>query len=407
MHGLLIALRALAVHKVRTFLAMLGIFLGALALTGVLHVSKSLTLKAQIETAKFGPNLAQAASGQLRFRPGGGVGTSRRMVTTFTLDDARFLMHKLTAVDNGVPYVAATKTIRAGSANISCSLMATWPEYSAVRSSTAAYGRFITAADDMNRAKICVLGSAIADRLFQDRQGAVGRTVYIQQTALTVVGVMAEKGQDVSGTNVDEMVFVPLSTYMRRLANIDWISGVYLNLRPGADIDAVGETMREILRERHHIVPGDKDDFFVYSAKDATQLQQQALDLVWTLGLLSSSVSFAVGALGILSIMILMVRTRRLEIGIRRAVGASRRQIMWQFLAEAGLMSGVGGILGVGASLLLISVAYGVGGLPYVYNPMLAVGICVAAALLGVVAGAYPAWQASRGDILEILRNAE
>ncbi len=407
MHGLLIAIRALMVHKIRTFLAMLGIFLGALALTGVLHISTSLARKAELETAKFGPNLVQATAGQLRFRPGGGVGSSRTLVTTFSLDDAAYLINKITAVDNGVPYVMATKPIRAGSANISCSLIATRPEYSTVRASRAAYGRFVNATDEQDRAKVCVLGSVIADRLFNDREGAVGRTVYIQQTALVVVGVMEEKGQDVSGSNVDEMVFVPLSTYMRRLANIDWISGVYLNLRPGVDIDAVGEDMRKILRQRHYINPGDKDDFFVYSAKEATVLQQQALDLVWTLGLLSSSVSFAVGALGILSIMILMARTRRLEIGIRRAVGASRRQIMLQFLSEAGLMSGVGGVLGVSAALVLISLAYAIGGLPYVYNPVLAVGVCVAAVLLGVAAGAYPAWQASRGDILEILRNAE
>ena len=276
-----------------------------------------------------------------------------------------------------------------------------------MRASRTAYGRFITDLDEMDRAKICVLGSTIAERLFKDRQGAVGRTVYIQQTALIVVGVMEEKGQDVSGNNMDELVFVPLSTYMRRLANIDWISGVYLNMRPGADIDAVSEAMRKILRQRHYIAPDDKDDFFVFSAKEATQMQQEALGLVWTLGLLSSSVSFAVGALGILSIMILMVRTRRLEIGIRRAVGASRRQIMQQFLMEAGLMSGVGGVLGVISALGLISLAYGVGDLPYVYDPVLALCVCAAAVLLGVAAGAYPAWQASRGDILEILRNAE
>ena len=407
MGGLLIALRALAVHKVRTGLAMLGIFLGALALTGVLHISNALALKAEQETAKFGPNLVQATAGQLRFRPGGGIGVSRDPVTTFTLDDSAYLINKITAVDSGVPYVAATKTIRAGSANISCSLVASLPGYSQVRSSRAAYGRFLNDQDILNRTKICVLGSAIAERLFKNREAALGRTVYIQQTALTVVGIMEEKGQDVSGTNMDEMVFVPLSTYMRRLANIDWISGVYLNLRQGADIDKVSEDLRIILRARHYIAPGDKDDFFVFSAKEATQMQQEALGLVWTLGLLSSSVSFAVGALGILSIMILMVRTRRLEIGIRRAVGASRRQIMQQFLMEAGLMSGVGGVLGVISALGLISLAYGVGDLPYVYDPVLALCVCAAAVLLGVAAGAYPAWQASRGDILEILRNAE
>ncbi len=406
MRSLLIALRALAVHKLRTVLAMLGIFLGALALTGVLHISTSLALKAQEETAKFGPNLIQAMAARIRFTTGEQTGT-RGVATTFKIDDAVYLRDKMPMVERGVPYAEDSPAIRAGNAVVSCRLIATWPDYPLVRASRTEFGRFFTQAEEDSRAKVCVLGAVIADRLFNGREIALGKTVYMNNAALTVIGVMEEKGQDVSGTNMDEMVFAPLSTYMRRLSNVDYIRGAYLNMRPGLDPDVAAEEIRVILRERHLIRDGGKDDFHVFSSKDATRFQQEALDLVWTLGLLSSSVSFAVGALGILSIMILMVRTRRLEIGIRRAVGASRRQIMFQFLLEAGFMSGTGGILGVLLAFGLISAAYGLGGLPAVYNPLLGVGVCIAATLLGVAAGAYPAWQASRGDILEILRSAE
>ena len=126
-----------------------------------------------------------------------------------------------------------------------------------------------------------------------------------------------------------------------------------------------------------------------------------------TLGVLSSSISFAVGSLGILSIMTLLVRARRLEIGVRRAVGASRNVIVRQFLAEAGLMAGVGGTLGVVVALALVTVVYAVGDFPYTYDPLLAAGACIASVVLGVAAGAYPAWQASRVDVLDVLRHPE
>jgi putative ABC transport system permease protein len=120
---------------------------------------------------------------------------------------------------------------------------------------------------------------------------------------------------------------------------------------------------------------------------------------------MSSGISFMVGTLGILSIMILLVRSRRLEIGIRRAVGARRQSIVLQFLLEAGLMSGTGGILGVCGALLCVTVVYRVGDFPYVYDPLLIALSCGASILFGLIAGAYPAWKASRVEVLDVLRS--
>ena len=200
---------------------------------------------------------------------------------------------------------------------------------------------------------------------------------------------------------------MPLSTYMRRMANRDWINGVYLNLHDGADEATAREAVTDILRKRHSIGPGKKDDFAVLSARDAAKLRTEALELVRTLGILSSSISFAVGSLGILSIMILLVRARRLEIGIRRAVGASRSVIIRQFLMEAGVMAGTGGMLGVTVALGVITAVYAIGDFPYLYDPVIVVGACVASVLLGLASGAYPAWEASRVDVLDTLRHSE
>lgn len=406
MRGFSIALRSLAAHRLRTILAMLGVFLGALALTAVMHIAEAMVRKADMEAQKLGPNLVQAMSGQLRFRRNGASGVSN-VTRTFTLADATALMRSVPEVEAGVPYVNASMPIRYGRIKIKALVVATLPSFTAVRSFQVKDGLFFDAADERDRALVCVLGKSIAERLFEKPEAALGKTVLIFRAPLRVIGVMEEKGQDISGANLDEQVYVPLSTFMRRMANQDWISGVYLNLSDGADEMTARDTITRILRQRHFITASKKDDFSVTSARDANRLRKEALDLVQTLGILSSSISFTVGSLGILSIMILLVRARRLEIGIRRAVGASRSVIIRQFLTEAGLMAGIGGTAGVLVALCLVTVVYIVGDFPFTYEPLLAIGACAASVLFGVLAGAYPAWQASRVDVLDVLRHPE
>ncbi|MEW5774966.1 MAG: ABC transporter permease [Thermodesulfobacteriota bacterium] len=403
--SLRIALASLATHKLRAALAMLGVFLGALALTGVQHMSLAMVRKAEAEVEKLGPNLFMARAGQLRFRRAGvGVGAEPR---TFTLRDARALATGMPAALNSAPFAARNMPVRRGDTKVLCQLVGTVPDYQQVRSFRPELGRFFTEQEAADAAKVCVLGRTVAERLFRRPEAALGQEVYFFRAALTVVGVMEAKGADIAGTDQDEQAFAPLATFMRRMANQDWISGVYLELAPGADPEAAKDTALAILRARHNIPPGGKDDFAVLTAKDTIQLQKQALDLVGVLGLISSSVSFAVGGLGILSIMILLVRARRLEIGVRRAVGARRSDIMLQFVFEAGLLSGAGGLAGVAASLALVSVVYALGGFPPTYNPMVITGTLAGSAALGLAAGLYPAWQASRLDILHVLRSQE
>ena len=402
--SLKIALASLRAHRLRSILAMVGVFLGALALSGVQHVSRSMLLKAEQETAKLGSNLFMARSGQLSFRPSG-RSRVRNVATNFTLQDARALLAGVPAARAGAPFVLATSPIRAGDLQINCQLVATWPSYAEVRNIEPALGRFLSASDEKARAKVCVLGANIAQRLFGSAEAALGRQVYVQRAGLRVIGVAEPKGADIAGTDQDEQVFVPLTTYLRRLANQDWISGVYLQLSSPDALEDARAAAATILRRRHRIDPGEDDDFTLLAAQDTMQVQRQALDLVQTLGLLSSSISFAVGGLGILSIMVLLVRTRRLEIGVRRAVGAKRRDIVRQFMFEAGLMAGVGGGLGVLSSLLLVLVVCRIGEMPLAYDPLLVGSTLFGSLLLGLAAGAYPAWQAAHVEILQVLRS--
>ena len=403
--SLRIALKALATHKMRTVLAMLGVFLGTFALTGVLHISLAMERKAVEETEKLGPNLLMAMTGNIRFRRGDIRPDAGN--THFKLPDAVALLRGLPSAVGGVPFLSFPMPIRVGDKKIMCQVVATWPDYPNIRGNTAHYGRFFDQAEEDERELVCALGPAIAARLFGSAAAALDQSVYIFRARLHVVGVMEEKGADISGANQDEQVFVPLSTFMRRMSNKNYIHGVYLRLADGADFDSAREAAASILRRRHEIKTdkGQADDFKVLTGKDTMNLKQQALDLVQTLGFISSSLSFGIGGLGILSIMILLVRARRLEIGIRRAVGARRGDIIRQFLIESGMMAAVGGAAGTAAALAVLLAVYKFGEFPSVFNPVLIGGTLAGSAVLGILAGAYPAWQAANVEVLSVLRD--
>jgi putative ABC transport system permease protein len=345
-----------------------------------------------------------ARSGKVLFRRSGSAAV-RNVTTTFTLQDARELIGSIPQARDGAPFALKTLPIRYGNIKIPCQIVATWPAYTEVRSFSPAMGRFITWEDEKQRARVCVLGTKIAERLFGNPEQALGQMVFIFRAGVRVIGVMELKGADIVGSDQDEQVFVPLSTFMRRFTNQDWITGVYLQLTDNQSYDVVKKTADSILRRRHHLGEGEAVDFSLLTAKDTIQLQEQALQLVQTLGLLSSGISFAVGGLGILSLMVLLVRSRRMEIGVRRAVGARRLDIIRQFILESGLMAGAGGFIGVVSAAGLVLLIYKIGEMPVTYDPIFIIGPMVGSVLLGLLAGAYPAWQAAKIEVLDILRN--
>jgi len=400
--SLKIALSSLAVHRLRTLLAMIGVFLGALALTGVQHLSQAMILQARQEVERLGPNLMMAVAGQIRMRRG--EARVRDTASTFTIADALAIMESVPQVVEGSAGVLSPGSVTAESVKINCQIVATWSNYARVRSLNIEYGRFLLPADEEQRELVCVLGNKIAQRLFGSAEAAQGRQALIGKARLRAVGGMAPMGADITGTDQDEQVFVPLSTYMRRLSNQNFITGVYLQLQPGADAGRVKATIEALLRERHNIQSGELDDFSVMAAQETIELQEEALGLVRTLGLISASISFAVGGLGILSIMVLLVRSRRLEIGIRRALGATRADIVRQFLLESGLMSTTGGALGAVAAIGLMIGVSRAGFFPMVLDPETLGLAMLGSAFLGLGAGAYPAWQASRLEILDVLK---
>lgn len=407
MQGLIIAIKALSAHKLRTALAILGVFLGTLVLTAVTHIGSAILQQADDEVQKLGPNLVQVRAGNIRFSRTATSSATLGRSTTISMDDARAVRDAVPQIRSMAMFLQTGKRVRAGNVQTSGQVVGVTPNYSEARSLEFLSGRFIVAHDEETLAMVCVLGNSLAERLFNDPSEAQDREIYIGNGLFKVVGVLGAKGSDFGGTSFDEQVFVPLSTYQRRVVNTTSISGFYMNLHDGSDTESVKAVVTQILRQRHRIGPGERDDFRVFAAEDAAKLQNDVLTLVTNLGGLSALISFAVGGLGIFSIMILLVKARQLEIGVRRAVGASRKVIIRQFLTEAGIMAGAGGVLGVLLGLVLVTAVYAVAGLPFVYEPLFCVLAALASVLVGVVAGAWPARQASLVEVVTALKDWE
>jgi putative ABC transport system permease protein len=424
--GLRAALRILAVQPLRTLFAALGVFLGALLLTGITHVLGAISLQIEAQARSLGSHIATVSAERPSFSrradvrgatgadvdSGDGSGSTEQdgryvpltAAATLTPQDLEAAMAEIPRFTAGVPFVVSSGWISHGGKGSGGSIMGVTPEYAGLHRIAPAQGRFFRAEDERRAALVCVLGDALARRLFDDPAVAVGAHVRIHRSAVLVVGVMGPRGADSSGANMDEVLFVPVRAAMERFASQTHVTGFFLEMQSREAISALGRSLEGLLRQRHRLAPAEGNDFSVNFAGQVDEMVTGALDLMTTLGFVGAGISFFVGSLGIFSIMILQVHSRQTEIGIRRAVGAPRRLIMQQFLFEAGLMAGAGGVLGVGVALGLLEAVAAWGLLPRYLNIPLAAAICLLSMTCGVLAGGYPAWKAARVEVLAALR---
>ena len=400
--NLKIARRSLVQFKWRTSLAVLGVFFGTFSLIIVSNLSGSLAVKTEQEIDSLGTNLLIVRSGIVR-RVGAGTPLMSQ-ATNLTPEDAR-------AIKDSIPSVAAlsaagykTFPVRYGNVSLKGILVGgVEPNFQDIRNFHAREGSFISEQDNLDRNKVAVLGRTVVEKLFGD-EDPIGKYILIWRVPFQVIGIMEEKGSDVSGADQDNQIFIPLQTFLKTLVNKTNVSNVFVQITRDDLIPATKTDMEALLRKRHKIGPGQNDDFAVIDMKDVLALKTQAMDLITVLGRIAAAVSFIIGGLGILSIMILIVNERKLEIGIRRAVGSRKRDIILQFLIESSIISLAGGTIGVFSGALLSVVLLRV--LKYPFTLSLA-GLAIAfgaSVLVGILAGIYPSKKATQFEPVDIIR---
>lgn len=397
-----IATGSLCGFRLRTLLAIFGVFLGTFSLIIVANLSKSLVKKTELEAEKLGKDIIVVRSGIVRR-----FGVRMRILsesTNLKIQDASAILDGTTSVIDVSPSSSRPFPVRYNGTSLSnIPVIGVMPNFTSIRNFNVEHGVFITDNDLKELNKVVVLGKAVARKLFGN-EDPLGKHILIYRVPFQVIGVMEEKGVDVSGVDQDNQVFVPLSTFLRRLVNKDYINTIYVKLSPGGYNEIARAEIKGILRKRHNLKEGKDDDFTIIDMKDVMTLQTQAISMIKTLGRISAVISFLIGGIGILSIMILIVNERKIEIGIRRAVGATKRDIIIQFLMEASFISLTGGLAGLLFSLPASGVIFNITGLPFSISITGIFFSTIASILIGILAGIYPSKKATTFEPLQVIR---
>ena len=386
-----LALSRLRTGRVRAVLTMLGVIIGVASVVALVGVANGTTSNITTRLASLGTNLLTVSP-----TTQGSDGS-----TSLSLDDATAIA-EVDLVSGVAPEVSTSLTVSAGDQTTTTTIVGTTASYADVRAYEVWQGTFLTEPAVERDLRVAVLGNSTAEDLGLDETD-LGTEISIGGIPFQVIGILQPKGG--SGfQDPDDQVMVPVGTVQKYFVGGDSVRTIGVSVVAGGDMDAASDEITAILRERHEIASADDDDFSIF---DQTQLLEAASSISGTLALLLggiASISLVVGGIGIMNIMLVSVRERTREIGIRKAIGARGRDILAQFLVEALTLSLLGGFIGIAVG---IAVSAGIGqlaGWGFAFDPTTVVAAVLFSLLVGVVFGVWPARQAARLDPITALR---
>ena len=399
--SILIALEGLKSNKMRSILTMLGIIIGVGAVIAMVSIGMGVQEKVQSSIAGLGSNLlivmpgSNAPPGTVRLAAGSNI--------TLTNLDAKAVAKQVAGVNYVLPGVSSSYQVIYGNQNWKTTVQGTTPDFLTVRNFTMASGGFFSNSDDTSRARVAVLGQTVATNLFGGGS-AVGKTIRINKAPFRVVGVLASKGQSAMGQDQDDMVIVPLATAQDRLMGITYLNNMSIQAKNAEVINKVQEDVTALLRSRHRLAATVEDDFTV---RNMTALMATMTETTSTITLLLGNVaaiSLLVGGIGIMNIMLVSVTERTREIGIRKALGATFKNVLMQFIIEAIAISVTGGLLGIIVGVVGARIISLVAGWNTVVSWWAIFGAFGVSVMIGLFFGIYPARKAALLDPIDALR---
>lgn len=394
-----LALQALWRNRTRAMLTALGVIIGVASVITMVSVGTGAQERIAAQLASMGTN-------SLVVRPGsvthGGVRTGAGTSNTLTRSDAE-AMRDLPGVIAVAPSIRTSAQLRYRGTNWGTAVEGVTPDYILVRSWPLAEGEFFTEQHVNGAAQVCVLGQTVARELF-GIASPLGETIVMKGMACRVLGVLAEKGASAWGSDQDDTVLVPLTTVQRQLMGVTHIDRIEVETTGREVSFQVMNELKLLLRKRHRIAADQAEDFRMFNRAELAQASEESARVfTWLLGSIAS-VSLLVGGIGIMNIMLVSVTERTREIGIRMALGARRRDILWQFLLEAIVLSGAGGMFGILLGIASAVALARFSQFPVSITPWSIAVAFLFAALVGIFFGLHPARKASRLRPIEALR---
>jgi len=398
-----IAARALRVNLMRSFLTMLGIMIGIGAVIVMVAVGTGATKQISDQIATMGSNLLLILPGSTT---SGGVHAGMGSQPTLTIDDVKAIRSECPSVLRVAPELRGTAQLVAGNMNWSTELTGTTPDFLQIRDWQLASGREMTSVDVDTGQKVCILGQTVATNLFGD-EDPTGKQVRVKGVPFLVVGLLKAKGRSAQGSDQDDVVFMPFSTAQRKILGNPFPGTVGPTLVQAVSQAQISQAETEItalLDQRHRVSATKERDYTVRNLSELLAVSQQSAKTMSVLLGAVASISLLVGGIGIMNIMLVSVTERTREIGIRMAIGAKERDILLQFLAEAVLLTMLGGAIGIVlgvAGAFLISRFLGWATLISSQSIVLAV---VFSSAIGIFFGFYPARKAAALNPIDALR---
>ena len=392
---LIIALTALKSNKTRFFLASLGIMIGIAAVIVMVAIGKGSHHEIMNVIAKMGENLLTINAGEMKRR--GGRLRLAGNVTTLNLRDVDYLSQEVSGLTLVAPFEIKEMKVKYLQVLTATNVAGSTPEFLKTRNYQIASGEMFNERDQKLRAKVAVVGNTVIKNMFGE-DDPLGKTVRINAIPFKVIGVFEGKGLDSDGVDQDDILLIPITSMLRRLLNQNYISTIYAKADSRENIDRVAVKIKTLLRDRHKISDDAEDDFTIISQLDLENLKAETSELFTRLIVGVAAISLVVGGIGILAVMLISVKERTREIGVRRAVGATKGDIVGQFLFESILIGLFGGCFGVvlGVGITLGITAWGIGNLVLdMQSIYISTGVCTA---IGIMFGLFPAIQASRLD---------
>lgn len=401
------AIGGLGRSRLRTFFMMVGITVGITVLTIVLSAGMGARERVMERVRVFGlENLMVWAGGptdQVRMGPGGGEGSS--VTATLKREDAEAIRREVGGVHEVAPFARQGQAeVRWRDRSLTAPVFGITPEWEYVWDWPVERGQFITAEDDATMARVAAIGPTVVAELFGD-EDPLGQVIQVGGVPFEITGILAEKGTSAGGGDMDNRVFVPLTTYLRRVANVDYLSGIRVQVE---DLRGMGDVVADIdalLRERHQVAPGTVEDFRITTPTEVTAMVEEMQGTFDLFLVLVAGIALVVGGVVVANIMLLSVGERRKEIGLRLAVGAKARHIRTQFLLETVAVTSLGGVGGILLGWIGNAVVERFTGTPALLTWHVLAAAVLFSTVVGVVAGMHPARKAAAMAPVDALRS--